>query len=118
MIQRPTLARGPAGAPRGVRGQEGVRRHRGVESFGGHARSKGSGSGNVDWRPMSTTTERLRRMARASAMRKGRASYYDVVVDGRRNEAVARHRPKPSPAAGKIKDRVAFWHGVEVGPAS
>ena len=45
---------------------------------------------------------------------KGRASYYDVVVDGRRNRAAAWHYPNPSPAASKIKDHVAFWHGVTV----
>lgn len=45
---------------------------------------------------------------------KGRASYYDLVVDGERNEAAAWYYPKPSPVARKIKDHVAFWHGVKV----
>src|SRR5579875_3344050 len=49
---------------------------------------------------------------------KGTASYYDVVVDGRRNEAAAWYYPDPKPAAGEIRDHVAFWHGVEVRPAS
>lgn len=47
---------------------------------------------------------------------KGRASYYDVVVDGDRNRAAAWYYPSPSPAARSIKDHVAFWHGVKVGP--
>jgi uncharacterized protein (DUF427 family) len=45
---------------------------------------------------------------------KGRASYYDAVVDGRRNRAAAWYYPSPSPAARAIKDHVAFWHGVTV----
>jgi len=49
---------------------------------------------------------------------KGRASYYDVTVDGQTNAAAAWYYPDPSPAARRIKDHVAFWHGVriEVGP--
>jgi len=45
---------------------------------------------------------------------KGRASYYDAVVDGQRNRAAAWYYPSPSPAASKLKDHVAFWHGVKV----
>lgn len=45
---------------------------------------------------------------------KGRASYYDVVVDGERNRAAAWFYPSPSPAARRIKDHVAFWGGVKV----
>lgn len=45
---------------------------------------------------------------------KGRASYYDVVVDGERNPAAAWHYPSPSPAARKIKDHIAFSQGVKV----
>ncbi len=45
---------------------------------------------------------------------KGRASYLDVVVDGKRNENAAWYYPNPSVLARKIKDRVAFWKGVEV----
>ena len=48
---------------------------------------------------------------------KGEASYYDVVVDGERNPAAAWTYPAPSAAASEIRDRVAFWKGVEVGPA-
>ncbi len=45
---------------------------------------------------------------------KGTASYFDVVVDGERNEGAAWYYPTPKEAAAGIKDRVAFWKGVEV----
>ncbi len=45
---------------------------------------------------------------------KGTASYLDVVVDGERNENAAWYYPRPSRAARRIRDRVAFWHGVRV----
>lgn len=45
---------------------------------------------------------------------KGVASYYDVVVDGKRNSDAAFYYPDPSEAAREIKDHVAFWRGVRV----
>ena len=45
---------------------------------------------------------------------KGTASYYDVVVDGKRNADAAWFYPEPSKAARQIKDYVAFWRGVRV----
>ena len=45
---------------------------------------------------------------------KGLASYYIVVVDGNVNRDAAWYYPDPKPAAKQIKDRVAFWRGVEV----
>ena len=45
---------------------------------------------------------------------KGEAHYYDVVVDGAVNAAAAWFYPDPKPKAAAIKDRVAFWKGVEV----
>ena len=45
---------------------------------------------------------------------KGMASYYSIVVDGERNDDAAWTYPTPSDAAQPIKDRVAFWRGVEV----
>ena len=45
-------------------------------------------------------------------------AYYDLVVDGKRNKAAAWFYPSPSAAAAKIRDRVAFWHGVKVRPAT
>ncbi|MFO8231234.1 MAG: DUF427 domain-containing protein [Longimonas sp.] len=45
---------------------------------------------------------------------KGRASYYDVVVDGERNENAAWYYPEPKEKATHIKDHVAFWNGVRI----
>lgn len=45
---------------------------------------------------------------------KGEASYYTLVVDGKKNENAAWYYPDPKPAAAEIKDHVAFWKGVEV----
>lgn len=45
---------------------------------------------------------------------KGKASYFNVVVDGKRNENAAWYYPDPSDAAQEIRDHVAFWNGVQV----
>ena len=45
---------------------------------------------------------------------KGVASYYDVVVNGEANEDAAWYYPEPKDAAGRIKNHVAFWRGVQV----
>ncbi len=45
---------------------------------------------------------------------KGRASYYDVVVDGEQNAGAAWYYPHPKPAAAEIAGYVAFWRGVTV----
>lgn len=45
---------------------------------------------------------------------KGEASYYTITVDGTSNPDAAWYYPQPSPAAARIRDHVAFWHGVEV----
>ena len=45
---------------------------------------------------------------------KGEASYKTVVVDGERNPEAAWYYPAPKDAAAEIKDRFAFWHGIEV----
>ncbi len=47
---------------------------------------------------------------------KGVASYYHVVVDGKRNEDAAWWYPEPKPEAEQIRDRIAFWKGVDVKP--
>lgn len=45
---------------------------------------------------------------------KGKASYYDVVVDGKVSEGGAWYYPSPSLLARKIKGYIAFWRGVSV----
>lgn len=45
---------------------------------------------------------------------KGTASYLSVKVDGDTNQDAAWYYPQPKDAAAQIKDRVAFWKGVEV----
>jgi uncharacterized protein (DUF427 family) len=47
---------------------------------------------------------------------KGQASYFDIVVNGKRNEDAAWFYPEPKPAAKNIKGYVAFWKGVSVTP--
>ena len=45
---------------------------------------------------------------------KGTASYYTVVVDGKENADAAWYYPEPKAEAARIKDHIAFWHGVTV----
>ncbi|GAB2566382.1 DUF427 domain-containing protein [Spirosoma areae] len=45
---------------------------------------------------------------------KGLASYYSLTVAGKTNPDAAWYYPEPKPAASQIKDRVAFWKGVQV----
>ncbi|MEV0030307.1 DUF427 domain-containing protein [Nocardia sp. NPDC050793] len=45
---------------------------------------------------------------------KGTASYYTVTVDGERNPDAAWYYPTPKPEAEMVRDRVAFWRGVDV----
>ena len=47
---------------------------------------------------------------------KGTASYHSVVVDGKTNADAAWYYPEPKDAAAEIRDRIAFWKGVEVTP--
>jgi uncharacterized protein (DUF427 family) len=47
---------------------------------------------------------------------KGEASYFDIVVNDKRNEDAAWFYPEPKPAAKNIKGYVAFWKGVSVTP--
>ncbi|NIQ39636.1 MAG: DUF427 domain-containing protein [Proteobacteria bacterium] len=47
---------------------------------------------------------------------KGEASYYHVVVKGEVNKDAAWTYPEPKEAAAQIKNRLAFWKGVEVVP--
>ena len=45
---------------------------------------------------------------------KGMASYYSVTVSGKTNTDCAWYYPIPSKEAEKLKNRVAFWNGVQV----
>ena len=45
---------------------------------------------------------------------KGAASYYSLEVGGQVNRDAAWTYRDPKQAAAEIKDRVAFWRGVEV----
>lgn len=45
---------------------------------------------------------------------KGTAHYYTLDVDGARNPDAAWYYPDPKPGAEHIRDRIAFWKGVEV----
>lgn len=45
---------------------------------------------------------------------KGNASYYHVVVDGKRIDNAAWYYPEPKTAAAQIKGRVAFWRSIKV----
>jgi len=45
---------------------------------------------------------------------KGVAHYFNVVVDGEENPNSAWYYPEPQPAATEIRDRLAFWKGVQV----
>ena len=46
---------------------------------------------------------------------KGIAHYFHVVVDEEENRDAAWYYPEPKPAAAEIRDRIAFWKGVDVG---
>lgn len=64
----------------------------------------------------SVKTEYLVQSARQSVCPwKGTASYYSLAVDGKTNTDAAWYYAKPKSAAAEIKDRIAFWRGVEVG---
>jgi uncharacterized protein (DUF427 family) len=45
---------------------------------------------------------------------KGTASYYSVKVGDDVNTDAAWYYDEPKDAAAEIKDRIAFWHGVQV----
>ena len=45
---------------------------------------------------------------------KGEAHYYDVVVGDEVNRDAAWTYPEPKEAAEEIRDRIAFWRGVQV----
>lgn len=48
---------------------------------------------------------------------KGKASYFDLALDGQTIPDAAWQYRHPLPLARRVKNRVAFWHGVHVVPA-
>ena len=46
---------------------------------------------------------------------KGTANYYTIAANGAENRDAAWYYRHPKPAAAEIRDRIAFWKGVEVG---
>jgi uncharacterized protein (DUF427 family) len=45
---------------------------------------------------------------------KGKASYYNIIVDGKTNKNATWFYPEPNEAAKEIKNSVAFWKGVKI----
>jgi len=45
---------------------------------------------------------------------KGTARYYSLSVDGKENKDAVWYYPEPKSGAMQVKDRVAFWKGVQV----
>ena len=45
---------------------------------------------------------------------KGDANYYTLEVEGKENKDAVWYYATPKEAAERIKDRVAFWKGVEI----
>jgi uncharacterized protein (DUF427 family) len=45
---------------------------------------------------------------------KGEASYYTIVAGGKKNQDAAWYYPESKAEAMMVKDRIAFWKGVEV----
>jgi uncharacterized protein (DUF427 family) len=77
--------------------------------------------GNVYFPPEDVRREHLANSGHWSLCAwKGLARYYTIRVGGQQNTNAAWYYPRPSPLARKIKNYVAFWHGVQVdaGPAS
>lgn len=71
--------------------------------------------GNHYFPPDSLNREYLKESDRRTVcFWKGKASYYDVEVDGNVNRDAAWYYPSPTPAAKQIRDYVAFWRGVKV----
>jgi uncharacterized protein (DUF427 family) len=71
--------------------------------------------GNVYFAPEAVHREHLQASETTTECGwKGTANYYSVVVGGAVNPDAAWYYRAPKAAAARIKDHVAFWHGVEV----
>lgn len=63
----------------------------------------------------SVNTDLLRPSAKTTICPwKGTAHYHSLYVDGAENPDAAWYYPDPKPKAQEIRDRIAFWKGVEV----
>jgi len=51
---------------------------------------------------------------RSSCAWKGQAHYYSLMVEGELNADCVWYYPDPKPEAASIRDRIAFWKGVQV----
>ena len=47
---------------------------------------------------------------------KGQASYYSLQAGGQENRDAVWYYPTPKAGAEAVKDRVAFWKGVQITP--
>lgn len=73
--------------------------------------------GNHYFPPESIHREYFKKSARYTICPwKGRASYYDVAVNGKVSDGGAWYYPSPSPAAKSIGGYIAFWRGVKIQP--
>lgn len=71
--------------------------------------------GNHYFPPDSVRSEYLKASSHSSICPwKGTASYYTLVVDGAENKDAAWYYPQPKEAAEQVRDRIAFWRGVQV----
>ncbi|MCZ6499628.1 MAG: DUF427 domain-containing protein [Gammaproteobacteria bacterium] len=71
--------------------------------------------GNYYFPAESATTEFLKDSDTKSVCPwKGTASYYNIDVDGEINPDAAWYYPDPKEAASEIRNRIAFWKGVQV----
>lgn len=71
--------------------------------------------GNHYFPPDSVRSEYLKESSHSSICPwKGTASYYTLVVDGAENKDAAWYYPQPKEAAEQIRDRIAFWRGVQI----
>jgi uncharacterized protein (DUF427 family) len=71
--------------------------------------------GNYYFPPDSVMTQFLRDSSTHSLCSwKGKACYYDIVINDAINRDAVWYYPEPKQEALNIKNYVAFWHGVEV----
>lgn len=71
--------------------------------------------GNHYFPPNSINTEYFKEIEKTTLCPwKGKASYYDIEVNGKINQGAAWTYHEPKEKAMEIKDYVAFWNGVKI----